>query len=330
MMIDLRKNDIAELDQSSRNAQYRLLAKLKRDHHYVLLDPKCYKEDDDEQKGRRAAEAMKELVRVLGQMYTADSRLLQCDGWYEDQAQEQFYLVFRLPPNIEEPLTKPLFLDEFYSTYRPGLHMRFQLARALASAVLEVHKQNWLHKGIRSDNVIFFHRNKNEKRSMGDPKLIGFDYSRKDMPDVYSEKPIFTAPTTLLFRATHANLYRHPDALRNPTVHFNRLHDYYALGVVLVEIAWWSPMETILRKHQELQGEECLETDVEKVQDTLLDRDVYSAEQYQAVLTFTMGDIYRDVVNACLKSDFDVGVNESMLLESFERRVLGPLQKIVV
>ena len=192
MTTDFRKNDIAELSQNSHSARYRRLARLRGNHFYVLLDPISYREDDDEQKGRRAAETVRELVKVLRGMYSGDSRLLQCDGWYDDQAQEQFYLVFRLPPDTVEPLAKPLFLYELYSTYLPRLHMRFHLAAALASTLLEIHKQNWLHKGIRSDNVIFFTRNKNEKRSIENPKLIGFDYSRKDVPFAYSKKPMST------------------------------------------------------------------------------------------------------------------------------------------
>ena len=89
-------------------------------------------------------------------------------------------------------------------------------------------------------------------------------------------------------------------------------------------------MEVILKEHQELQGEECSESDVKKVQDILLDRDDYSTKQYQATLAFKMGEMYRDVVNVCLKGDFTLGVDDSELLKSFEERVLGPLQKIVV
>jgi hypothetical protein len=40
----------------------------------------------------------------------------------------------------------------------------------------------------------------------------------------------------------HENLYRHPAQWGSPTTSFNKLHDIYSLGVVLLEIGLWKPV----------------------------------------------------------------------------------------
>jgi hypothetical protein len=123
---------------------------------------------------------------------------------------------------------------------------------------------------------------------------------------------------------TDTNLYRHPFALRDPTTRFTRTHEYYSLGIVLVEISQWRPMRTIMRNHQNLQGVECKESDIRDVQSILLDCD--SEENYLRDVEFRMGSIYRGVVEVCLRGDFGSGDP----LETFKERVVTQLARCVV
>jgi hypothetical protein len=77
--------------------------------------------------------------------------------------------------------------DYLNSTFRPSLTDRMRLALGLAQAVANIHSRNWLHKGIRSENVVFLTPG---MRSIDEPRLIGFDFARRDGQNEYSEKPL--------------------------------------------------------------------------------------------------------------------------------------------
>lgn len=127
-------------------------------------------------------------------------------------------------------------------------------------------------------------------------------------------------------RNTHANLYRHPDALRDPSTAFTKIHDYYSLGILLAEIAVWRKIRQILVRHQALQHEECQENDARKVRDILLNED--SEENHPREIAFRMGDIYRNVVNVCLTGQF--GPNGSNILATFEQLVVKQLSRCLI
>lgn len=107
------------------------------------------------------------------------------------------------------------------------------------------------------------------------------------------------------------------------------MHDYYGLGIVLFEIAVWRSLKTILKKHENLQKEECKESDVRRVRDIILDED--SLENHPRDIAFRMGDIYCDVIERCLKGDFEVpraGTDE--LTAGFSRYVVDRLRECVI
>jgi hypothetical protein len=128
--------------------------------------------------------------------------------------------------------------------------------------------------------------------------------------------------------AIEPNLYRHPEALRDPTTRFTKLHEYYSFGIVLVEIAKWHSMRFILKRHYAYELKECGEEGMKKVREILLDPD--SKENHMADVAFRMGDIYRNVVEVCLTGNFGVQGTGDELLEEFRRRVLEPLAKCCI
>lgn len=110
---------------------------------------------------------------------------------------------------------------------------------------------------------------------------------------------------------------------------FTRTHDYYGLGVVLAEIAVWRSIKTILKKYQDLQREECMEGDIRKVRDILLNED--SLENYPRDIAFRMGDIYRNVVEICLSGDFGVPkAATDQLTTAFSQQVVDRLGECVI
>lgn len=121
-----------------------------------------------------------------------------------------------------------------------------------------------------------------------------------------------------------ANLYRHPTALRDPRTSFSKRHDYYAFGLLLVEIGLWRPLQDILKSHSQLSGEEGSERDFRKVRDILLYEDTITS--YLREIAFHMGDIYRGVVEECLLGDFGVAARaDDQLMSAFKERVVMQL-----
>ena len=82
---------------------------------------------------------------------------------------------------------------------------------------------------------------------------------------------------------------QHPEYLKHKgKVRYRPQFDYYSLGMVLLEIGHWKPLNQITAK---IIGSP---------------EDVLSRlrEKHVPELGFTMGATYRDVVDACLSGDF--------------------------
>lgn len=145
----------------------------------------------------------------------------------------------------------------------PTITARIALANALASSLMFLHTVDWLHKGLRSDNVLFFKppstedavRNiqmlkledseQDEVINYENPILSGFDYARPASRGEYTEAPD---------HEVEAKMYRHPESqkvLGRPS--YCKTFDIYSLGVILVEIAFWMPIEEVVAKYDRVQ-----------------------------------------------------------------------------
>ncbi|KAG8529915.1 uncharacterized protein KY384_005396 [Bacidia gigantensis] len=79
----------------------------------------------------------------------------------------------QLMPNTLRDLLK------LNDTFLPSLSTRVQLALRLASSLLNLHSIGWLHKNVRSENVMFFPENPSQ-RSLKRPRWVGLTYARGD------------------------------------------------------------------------------------------------------------------------------------------------------
>lgn len=113
---------------------------------------------------------------------------------------------------------------------RPTLGERFRLTLALAETLFNFHSVDWLHKSIRSDNILLFRGTKSLKFS--EPYLVGFEFSRAEADQ----------STTDNDDSLVNNLYRHPRRQGLPDARFSILHDIYALGTILLEVGVWRPL----------------------------------------------------------------------------------------
>jgi hypothetical protein len=215
----------------------------------------------------------------------------------DDILNRRLGLVFERPVDSGLHATlPPISLRELLDTARkPRVTDRVKLAHAISSCLLHLHSVNWLHKGLRSHNVIFFQTTSGQV-DYGKPYLSGFEFSRPARPDEMTDIPSDDAAY---------NLYRHPLAqstMLEGRERFKRSFDIYSLGVLLVEIAHWAPIEKVLNIDTNLaRGRPSIAL---RVRDQLL------ADEVIADLGAYMGVVYETATRKCIAGGKELGLAE--------------------
>ncbi|KAG0129714.1 prion-inhibition and propagation-domain-containing protein [Tuber indicum] len=221
---------------------------------------------------QRADNLARQLHESTGR--PANWNILPCLGYFDDAAKFRYGYVNVLPKGIQQYL--PLSLYELLETSTPSLGERFRLAEYLAKSLLLFHSSGWVHKSIRSSNIVFFHCAVNNVPLYGNPYIVGFDYARPDNPNAQSVE-----------RSTGNNtenaIYRHPDLQRANPRRFTASDDIFGLGLVLLEIGLWKR----LRAFGPGQGRE------------FLDRCITETHKLKP----KVGIMYANVVKLCLSGD---------------------------
>jgi hypothetical protein len=176
---------------------------------------------------------------------------------------------------------------------KPRVTERIQLANALSNCVLYLHAVNWLHKGLRSCNVLFF-RTRSGHVDYRQPYLSGFDFSRPGGSDEMTDVPGDDA---------EHDLYRHPNTQANMTKDRQRSQksfDIYSLGVVFVELAHWKTVDKVLGiDMQRARGKPEI---LRHVRGELL------ADERIADIGAEMGEKFEDAVRTCLVGEQELGL----------------------
>ena len=157
-------------------------------------------------------------------------RTLRGQGYVHEHLHgPRFGMVYQIPYERKD---HPFFLlsDLFKNVPAVPLGTRVQMALAICRAVLYLHAVGWLHKGVKSENILIFSKyastlanQSSLKYSAVDvdfenPYLLGFDYSRPEAAESW----------LVMDFDTGKNLYRHPDRWGRP-VTFKKKHDIYSL-----------------------------------------------------------------------------------------------------
>jgi hypothetical protein len=172
----------------------------------------------------------------------------------------------------------------------PSLNTRVDLASILVSSVLYLHAVGWIHKDIRSDNVLFM-REPDGAFRLDKPMLAGFEFSR---PALNNEEK--TGRHT--YRPSQA-LYKHPDLLASDTERSKKSHDVYSLGIVLAEIAMWEPIEDVARIEVRMRY-------AMQLQERLLD---FQSGVLSAIASHS-GAKFRGAVRQCLDGSIPAGIQD--------------------
>lgn len=209
----------------------------------------------DESRIKSTRAELGEFVAALNYLNSGVSGLLKCVGFfYEETTSPRFGLIYELPKHLGGQFTS--FKDvvaardakERRVKLKYSLNHRLEFARKITAAVFFVHSLGWVHKAIRSQNIMLFDKEPRESKGecskdpsltkwvLSSPFLVGFEIARSNdgetHPGARGRVPLETG------------LYMHPD-LHDPEVHVRHTmaHDVYSLGIILLELGIWSPLD---------------------------------------------------------------------------------------
>ena len=229
---------------------------------------------------KQTSSRLQELTNRLTRSADSDIlRVLRCRGYYCCSRERRSGLLYKLPSskngNDKMMLTLHQMLNkENGSSNAWFLGDRFRLAHSLANAVYELHTVSWLHRNLSASNIVFFVE---QEEDIIDPLsfyMIGFAQSRADEDLTYTDGPTSTGDAD--------EYYEHPEHV-SESEGYQVQHDYYALGMILLEIGLWKRLPDAVHDWPSVSNK----------------RKIIMGEMVPR-LGALMGTNYRDAVFACL------------------------------
>ena len=285
------------------------------DRQKVLVEERSYagtwSTTADEQKFADIGKEVLARVQELAQLFQMrpkpkNMRILQSLGAYHLPSQQKFGYVYEFPRNRSdaEPVSLATIIRETKEPMRnPTLNDKFALAQAVTSCIHSLHMTRWIHKDICSSNLDFL-RDPGQDLTEVDLTqvyLTGFQHSRQLVQGAYSDGSI----------SMQEKAFIHPAYIEDG-VGFHSAFEYYALGVVLLEIAMWRTVDKLFAPGAS--------SDV--IRGLLL-------EYAQKYIPSRMGTGYCKVVLACMRFYDNHGDQKSVqnLLLKFQEEILEELQR---
>lgn len=232
-------------------------------------------------------ERAQNLALLLNAPKDPDFRSLPCKGLARDNDGGRVAFVFDAPSSTSFPRS----LRNHFSLMNPSVTERIRLALQLTQSVKYFHTAGWLHKNLRSENVLFWSSDK-AVLSLSQPVLAGFNISRPDSPSEVSEEAYYDP---------RRDIYRHPDAMGEPSESFSAAKDVYALGTVLLEVGEWRSLKSLVAKVVDVSKPDVPMDSLAKVKPFLLDEG--SNGGVLKMLAFRMGEIYANVTKMMLSGE---------------------------
>lgn len=260
----------------------------------VIIDWRCCEDNTWRLENPRAFRQRTEaLTKILNSdLGPLNLSILHCLGYF-DQSKLITGYAFRPPPSAG-PDDKPITLHDAIRRTKsaddvPDLGDRFELAKALASTVYEIHNLGWVHKNVQPTNILFWpKKGASDEACVNKPYLMGFDISRPNRPGEVTEKPPFRAED---------DVYRHPYYKDRNAVDFRLSFDIHSLGVVLWEIGLWGKIGTH-RPRSSGNKDSPHPTDRDFIEKMIAEGEINRLKRMAGVR-------YRDAVAACFSKDLD-------------------------
>ncbi|KAI1418409.1 hypothetical protein F5Y13DRAFT_149115 [Hypoxylon sp. FL1857] len=244
------------------------------------------------------------LTDLLCRAIPTGFRAPPCLGYVENvdsNDETRFGIVFNNMAMNGSPCELISVYELLAREQKPSLTKRMALCAALARSVYAFHSVNWLHKGLRSDNIIFF-ASSPDCVDLTAPYVSGFELSRPSIVEGMTEKPKFDPLQ---------DIYRHPYAQSTQTDgSYRKSYDIYSLGIILIEIALWAPIEQIVGITDLSRSKPSVLQDLRQ---SLLGRTSFMLEHSLPSIPgawaclqqvdAACGELFRNVVQCCLIAD---------------------------
>ncbi|KAF8245664.1 kinase-like protein [Wilcoxina mikolae CBS 423.85] len=252
-------------------------------------------------------------------------RVLDCLGFViptsaTSNQQHHYAFVWVFPTStpgqtIQRKSIAPISLFSILNKLRNKVDLplgeRFQLAYKLVSCVMDLNIVGWLHKNISSRNIVFFAEGTLAISDvLKNPYLVNFRYSRPSETVGQTERTETPASNVAWKHCQHPEYYSGGS--------FREIYDYYSIGIVLLELGSWIPLDEYLDRNRDLQSKP-------------LEFSNKLIEHYVPRLSHIMGATYRDVTLACLRGDFGRGTDGEegqTVLADFIDKVVTPLSQL--
>ncbi|KAL9045779.1 MAG: hypothetical protein Q9214_001237 [Letrouitia sp. 1 TL-2023] len=240
---------------------------------------------------------IRELSALLQSEKPEDFCTPRCLGYFDDRGNsdrnghlDRFGLVFEISTDSGSPIS----LHQMITGHdKPSLTDRMGLAHRIAKCILYLHAVNWLHKALRSDSILFL-VNK-EQVDYDRPYLTGYEYAR---PDKNGETTMSTGGDVNQWW----QLYVHPNYQGwSAKGTYRKTFDIYSLGIVLIEIAQWKHINSILDIDHEAAPEE-----LKKIRKRLLQ----PGDRCLVELKENFGNRFCNAVRKCIEGRSAFGLDE--------------------
>ena len=273
----------------------------------------------------RFEELLLALLKFPASRTSIYTGVLKLTGWTLDATQSRSAFIYEIPPiGIEtdipvenlQPRSLLSFLQNGGDTDNnniPSLENRFKLACNVASSVLHLHEISVVHRNLNSNNLLFFlHRHALATQGriwktpiIRKPYLTGFHQSSCIVSGSEADVPFL-------------GLYHHPMLSHGHGSVYELAHDYYSLGLILLEIGLWMPIGKFWKSRYSLWDFKA------RLQDIYLKK-----------LLAKCGDGYMNAVLACITAadllqhgENDERVNAQAQLDRFREEVAKTLERL--
>ncbi|KFY51055.1 hypothetical protein V496_08971 [Pseudogymnoascus sp. VKM F-4515 (FW-2607)] len=266
----------------------------------VIVEYKSYEQDRTGGINEIVSRRILQLVALLHETKNDRFRVLRCINFFDDVPGKRIGFAFEFPSqSIPSSLNTKLISKKL----KPGLGTRMKLAHALAESLGHLHSVGWVHKSLRSENIIFLPGTTTDQPMempeiaiLEQPRIFGFEYSRLDS-DFSSGRPDCDIKR---------NIYRHPQRWGQPSETFSKIHDIYALGTMLLEIGLWESLSLI-------DGGALLNPPANTtIAETAEATKARLLKHTKRRLAFYTGGKYQAVVLTCLEGSFGVEFDDRL------------------
>ncbi|RDW87920.1 hypothetical protein BP5796_03614 [Coleophoma crateriformis] len=193
---------------------------------------------------------MGELAAALNCLDPAvDIRLLKVEYYFYHADSRQFLFAQKPPyPTTTMVTLEKMISGEPFPDVEAPLNERLKLAHKLAEAVFFLHTAGFLHKNITSSSVVALRRANVDAEEvlpeLDDSYLMGFDLIRGSEAVTTQEGAV--SESEEVRSIWDFDVFQHPDRLRGrDSPRYIKTYDVYSLGVILLEVGFWEPLETV-------------------------------------------------------------------------------------